>query len=37
MIMISEVMKLKRQIRFLTKQIENLKSKLKKPEKESEN
>ena len=29
MIMISEVMKLKRQIRFLTKQIKNLKNKLK--------
>lgn len=33
MIMISEVMKLKRQIRFLTKQITNLKNKLKNQEK----
>ena len=33
MIMISEVMKLKRQIRFLTKQIKNLKNKLKTQEK----
>jgi len=33
MIMISEVMKLKRQIRFLTKQIKNLKNKLKNQEK----
>ena len=32
MIMISEVMKLKRQIRFLTKQINNLKNKLKNQE-----
>ena len=31
--MISEVMKLKRQIRFLTKQIKNLKNKLKTQEK----
>ena len=31
--MISEVMKLKRQIRFLTKQIKNLKNKLKNQEK----
>ena len=30
--MISEVMKLKRQIRFLTKQINNLKNKLKNQE-----
>ena len=37
MIMISEVMKLKRQIRFLTKQIDSLRIKLKKQEKESEN
>jgi len=33
MVMISEVMKLKRQIRFLTKQIKNLKNKLKNQEK----
>ncbi len=33
MIMISEVMKLKRQIRFLTKQIKNLKNKLNIQEK----
>jgi len=33
MIMISEVMKLKRQIRFLTKQIKNLHNKLKNQEK----
>ena len=32
MIMLSEVMKLKRQIRFLTKQINNLKNKLKNQE-----
>ena len=31
--MISEVVKLKRQIRFLTKQIESLKNKLKNQEK----
>ena len=31
--MISEVMKLKRQIRFLAKQITNLKNKLKNQEK----
>ena len=30
--MISEVMKLKRQIRFLTKQIKNIKNKLKNQE-----
>ncbi len=30
--MLSEVMKLKRQIRFLTKQINNLKNKLKNQE-----
>jgi hypothetical protein len=33
MIMISEVMKLKRQIRFLTKQVKNIKNKLKYQEK----
>ncbi len=32
MIMISELMKLKRQIRFLTKQLNSLKSKLKNQE-----
>jgi len=31
--MISEVMKLKRQIRFLTKQVKNIKNKLKYQEK----
>ena len=31
--MLSELMKLKRQIRFLTKQINNLKSKLKNQKK----
>ena len=31
--MISEMMKMKRQIRFLTKQIKNLKNKLKNQEK----
>lgn len=33
MIMISEVMKLKRQIRFLTKQVKNIKNTLKYQEK----
>ena len=32
MIMLSELMKLKRQIRFLTKQLNSLKSKLKNQE-----
>ena len=33
MIMLSELMKMKRQLRFITKQINNLKSKLKNQEK----
>ena len=37
MIMLSELMKMKRQLRYLTKQMKNVKSKLKDKKKHDEN